>query len=179
LPFERICYHDGDVPRILRSNALLACAFACASSCGSGDDVTQAQRASGRAGATQPSVSAERADVRLSVDGVPEEPSLRVEVHGSGRARVAPEALLEHRLPNGHYEEVGPYRLIARCDETPTSCLTLTPGAELRPLAWQRVFGDGLQCGCERCRAAEDGTYRFVVRTCDGARIEGEPFEID
>jgi hypothetical protein len=148
------------------------------SSCGSGEDVTQAQRSSGRTVAPQAGATGARADVRLSVDGVPEDPALRIEVHGTGRARIAPEAVIEHRRADGTYEEVGPYRLIARCDETPTSCLTLVPGAELRPLAWQRVFGDGLQCGCERCRAAEDGTYRFVVHTCDGARIEGETFEI-
>jgi len=64
------------------------------------------------------------------------------------------------------------------CDEEPPECVTLAPGAVFIPPAWLGTGGDA-QCGCEECSPAEEGTYRFVVRSCNGAHtVAGEPFEL-
>jgi len=137
---------------------------------------TEAERA-GAAGARAPGAGTNPAAapaVRLSVT----DDTLRIEVHGPREARLSPEATIERRREDGSFAPIGTYRLIAACDETPPDCLALTAGAELRPLPWRLVAGDDLQCDCDRCRRAPPGTYRFVVRSCDGARVESESFDL-
>lgn len=63
------------------------------------------------------------------------------------------------------------------CDAPPAACLELVPGAELRPPAWLATTGRA-QCNEHGPDRAPPGRYRFVARTCDGARIEGEAFEL-
>lgn len=71
-------------------------------------------------------------------------------------------------------------RLLLRyaCDEAPAECVTLAPGAVFIPPPWLGRSGEA-QCECEECGPADEGTYRFVVRSCDGAHtVAGEPFEL-
>ena len=63
------------------------------------------------------------------------------------------------------------------CAAAPVSCRELVPGAELRPPPWRPSAGRA-QCGDAASPTTKDGRYRFVARTCDGARIEGAPFEL-
>ena len=63
------------------------------------------------------------------------------------------------------------------CDAPPVACLELVPGAELRPPAWLATSGRA-QCNERGAERAPRGSYRFVARTCDGARLEGAPFEL-
>lgn len=71
----------------------------------------------------------------------------------------------------------GELTLRSDCQTPAPDCLTLVPGATLEPPAWLGTSGDA-QCLCERCVAVPPGRYRFVIRTCAGVRIEGEPFEL-
>jgi hypothetical protein len=130
---------------------------------------------------TEPSASAPDVPegIRLHVDSSLGEHSLRVEIHGRHGARLSPEGSIERGRGDGTFAQVVPYRLIASCGDSPPDCLALTPGAELRPIAWSHVVGDGGQCGCEHCRPADPGEYRFVLATCDGARIEGASFTVE
>ncbi len=63
------------------------------------------------------------------------------------------------------------------CQTPAPACITLVQGSTLEPPAWLGTVGDA-QCICTRCGPAPSGRYRFVIRTCAGARIEGEPFEL-
>ena len=63
------------------------------------------------------------------------------------------------------------------CDAPPAACLDLVPGAELRPPTWLATAGRA-QCNERGADRAPPGRYRFVAHTCDGARIEGQAFEL-
>lgn len=64
------------------------------------------------------------------------------------------------------------------CASAAPECVTLAPGAVFIPPAWLGTIGDA-QCACERCVPAEEGTYRFVARSCAGAHtVTGDPFEL-
>jgi hypothetical protein len=67
------------------------------------------------------------------------------------------------------------------CGQTPTRCLSLVPGAELRPAAWPGTQARA-QCGSGARAAAAPGRYRFAVRACSATGPAGmrasEPFEL-
>ncbi len=101
------------------------------------------------------------------------------ENHGRATMRLA--KTLEVERKNGEtftrLEGVGELLLRESCGHAPPDCIELAPGAMLAPPGWNGQLGDTAQCACPGCTYAESGTYRFVARTCDGARIEGEPFD--
>lgn len=121
-------------------------------------------------------------------------PGLTITTLGEGRLELSTEATvslardvrIEERGPDGAWrpatlDSASPYRLTEYCsDGTATSpCATLTRDASLRPAAWP-----GLRCRvqCNRCemdRPAGPGTFRFVVRACEGdAELASPPFDL-
>lgn len=98
--------------------------------------------------------------------------------HDAAPVTFAAEVAVE-RVGSGAPEPFAPSALALRfsCEAAPVACLELVPGAESRPPPWLTAKGRA-QCGERGAEPAPPGSYRFVVRTCDGARIEGEPFEL-
>lgn len=98
--------------------------------------------------------------VERSVDGV----GLRVIHGGEGPVELAQEVVLERA--QGDAWEALPHKLHLRLTCQEQGCITLAPGAELTAPPWL-----GSASG-ERCDALlprpPAGTYRLVVRSCDG-----------
>ena len=74
-----------------------------------------------------------------------------------------------------------PERVRLDCAETAARCLSLVPGAELRPAPWP-ARQPRTQCGSGTRAAAAPGRYRFAVRGCSATGPAGmrlsEPFEL-
>lgn len=118
----------------------------------------------------------------LRVLGVPETHgrtvAIRVENHGA-QTELTGAVTLQQRDGDA-WADVDGASLDLRfsCREEAPECLTLAPGAVLLPPPWLGTIGDA-QCICTRCGPAEAGTYRFVVRSCNGAHEAlGEPFAL-
>ncbi len=103
-----------------------------------------------------------------------------VESRGKTPAHLAGALTIEREV-HGHWAKVahmGAMTLRTDCESKPPDCVTLVPGAELRPPPWLAVVG-AAQCRCDGCARASAGRYRFVVQSCDQAhRIEGVPFDL-
>jgi hypothetical protein len=67
------------------------------------------------------------------------------------------------------------------CAADAPRCLSLVPGAELRPAPWPAAHPRA-QCGSAARRAATGGRYRFSVRACGDASAaevrSSEPFAV-
>jgi hypothetical protein len=99
---------------------------------------------------------------------------------GAGAVGLGRSVIVE-REHGGAYEAVSAAGLSLRpdCEHDAPDCVTLGPGAELLPPDWNGMAGDA-QCVCTRCAPVEAGTYRLVVRTCDGGhRVESAPFVVE
>jgi len=100
-----------------------------------------------------------------------------VQSRGDEPAKLAREVTVQ-REDGGEWTDVATVSLRWSCEQpAEQGCVTLVPGAELRPPPWLGNKGDGAQCdgGGE---AAPKGTYRFVAQSCDGAHtLAGEPFD--
>ncbi len=120
------------------------------------------------------------AGVRVaSIPGRYREVGISVEAHGPGSVRLR-RALRVERATGDGFERVGAEGLTLRpdCATEAPECVELAPGAELRPPPWTGALGDA-QCGCDECRPAPAGRYRFVVTTCDGAHdVASDPFAL-
>ena len=105
---------------------------------------------------------------------------LVIENHGDGPVALDSEIQVEARAGQG-FALLDPASQVAMrgdCERPADGCVTLVPGAAFHPPAWLGTHGDG-QCACERCRQVAPGTYRFVVRACEGvATARSEPFDI-
>ena len=118
----------------------------------------------------------------LAVRGTPDRHgrvAIAIENRGTTTASVASAITLEAQRGDA-WEALEGTALTTRadCQHEPVHCQELAPGAALQPPAWLGTIGDA-QCACERCGAAPAGTYRFVVRTCDGSHtLPGDPFEL-
>lgn len=127
---------------------------------------------------TETNVAGEGGGVTLR--GEPDGQAVPIRLANTGTARVSLGAAVtvEHEQ-GGRWSVVsGIDSLTLRpdCESAAPRCTTLAPGAELFPPAWLGTTGDA-QCLCEACARVLPGRYRFVVRSCDGARrIESEPF---
>ncbi len=97
-------------------------------------------------------------------DAAPVSLASEVAVERAGDAGFAPFA--EHALS-----------LRFACNAPAATCIEFVSGAELRPPAWLATAGRA-QCAEREGAPAPPGRYRFVARTCDGARIEGTPFTL-
>lgn len=119
----------------------------------------------------------------LRVTGIPSahgrSVAVRIENRGTAAAELARGLSVQRRAEGVAWSEVGAsLDLRYSCEDEAPECVTLAPGAAYLPPPWLGTLGDA-QCACERCAAAEAGTYRFVVRSCNGAHVlEGEPFEL-
>jgi hypothetical protein len=90
--------------------------------------------------------------------------AISVQNHAAQVVQLAGELALE-RQEGGAFRAFPQPGLALR---TTAGCVQLAPGAELRPEPWPSAKA-----------GAPPGTYRFVVRGCDGSyRIEGDPFEL-
>lgn len=108
-----------------------------------------------------------------------------LEVSASSPSRVAAAADVERRDERGqwvrleHLDLGRGYRLTAQCTQT-DACFGVAPGAALRPEPW-RGFDCSAQCN-GTCRANAwlgPGTFRFVVRDCDGKNpLASPPFTL-
>jgi hypothetical protein len=121
----------------------------------------------------------------LAVHGDPSRPGravgLRVANTGGTTLSVDSTLALEHES-GGRFvplEGMGRVTLRGSCASAAPRCVTLAPGAEIFPPDWLGTTGDA-QCACEACAPAPAGRYRFVARSCDGAKTyAGEPFAIE
>jgi hypothetical protein len=105
--------------------------------------------------------------------------NLIVENRGDEPVELATALVLERRDGDAFttVEEIQGVALRYDCESETPECITLVPGAALHPPPWTGDIGDA-QCACERCAAAPEGTYRFVVTTCGGGhRVESPAFE--
>lgn len=118
----------------------------------------------------------------LRVVGEPDAHSRRVAIRIENRGREATQlagSIELQRLAGDTWSDMARVHLDLRysCDDEAAECVTLAPGATYLPPEWLGTIGDS-QCACERCAPAEAGTYRFVVRSCDGAHtVAGQSFE--
>lgn len=107
--------------------------------------------------------------------------AISVENHGAHDVSLRAAVIVEGRAAGGAFEahaSESSLSLRPDCGHEAERCVTLAPGGELRPPIWNGMWGD-MQCECDRCAAADPGTYRFVVLSCDGQhRVEGAPFEL-
>lgn len=100
-----------------------------------------------------------------------------IRARGGAPSELSREVRVERRSGD-HWAEVATVALRDSCD-TPEEqgCVTLVPGAELRPPPWLGTRGHA-QCECKGCAPAPEGTYRFVAQSCDGTHtLPGAPFE--
>jgi hypothetical protein len=119
---------------------------------------------------------------RVIVRGTPNDPgrlvAIAIENHAEAAVSLSRELVVEvQRGDSWSTVTTAGLSLRSTCEAEAPECVTLQPGAELYPPEWLGTQGDA-QCICTRCVPVESGTYRFVVTTCEGARIEGEPFAI-
>src|SRR5262249_54240648 len=105
---------------------------------------------------------------------------ISVAVTGGAAVALAPRVFVEQRDGTDWHDVHGIAELSLRpdCEHPAPDCVNLVPGAELLPPSWLGTTGDA-QCVCTRWAPVPAGTYRFVLRTCDGTkRYLGEPFEL-
>jgi hypothetical protein len=105
--------------------------------------------------------------------------SLIVENRGNEPVELTTALVLERQDGDAFaaVEEIQGLALRYDCQSETPECITLVPGAALHPPPWTGDIGDA-QCACERCTAAPEGTYRFVVTTCGGGhRVESPTFQ--
>lgn len=120
----------------------------------------------------------------LALHGDPSRPGravgLRVANTGSTTLSIDSALTLEHES-GGRFvplEGMGRVTLRGSCTAAAPRCVTLAPGAEIFPPDWLGTTGDA-QCACEECAPAPAGRYRFVARSCDGAKTyTGEAFTL-
>jgi hypothetical protein len=121
----------------------------------------------------------------LAVHGDPSRPGravgLRVANTGSTTLSIDSALAIEHES-GGRFaplEGMGRVTLRGSCTAAAPRCVTLAPGAEIFPPDWLGTTGDA-QCACEECGPAPAGRYRFIAKSCDGAKTyAGEPFAIE
>jgi hypothetical protein len=87
---------------------------------------------------------------------------------------------IERKTPAGWKAiEAEPLLLRFCCDTAPQKCLTLVPGAEYLPPAWQ-MSHINVQCAVHPGPQVEPGKYRLFVDGCQKAfRIYSQPFVIE
>ena len=168
--------------RVAMLAVLVACGGAASKSTGGGSPSVEAASAVRASHATAPAADAPAADApRVVVTGEVLEAGgvdLVLQNHDAVPVRLAADVAVE-RVGSGAAEVVAATALSLRfaCDTPPIACLDLVPGAELRPPSWLASVGRA-QCNEVGAEHAPPGRYRFVAHTCDGARIDGAPFEL-
>lgn len=124
--------------------------------------------------------TADPGDVHLRATVMPSgEVELRVEQRGEGLVRLAPAVTVE-RADDGRFTALADaaVRLRPSCDDDAPPCLPLGRGGTLAPPPFTGRTGRGQCTGASEGRALPAGDYRFVLATCDGARIEGPTFTL-
>lgn len=104
----------------------------------------------------------------------------------SAAARVQTVATIERKTDAGWQAlalDLGTgYRLVEECPRHEAqldTCVDLAAGGALVPVRWSGM-GCSAQCN-GTCRANPfegPGTFRLVVRSCDGAEVDGRPFDL-
>lgn len=103
---------------------------------------------------------------------------IRVENRGDASTELGRTVRVERQTDGGWDAVDVELSLRYSCEDEAMECVTLAPGATYLPPPWLGTIGQA-QCECERCAAAEPGTYRFVLQSCNGAHVvEGESFEL-
>jgi hypothetical protein len=90
------------------------------------------------------------------------------------------QARIEQRASSGWETAFSEYYLVNTCDgiATAPACVTLAPGAVLRPPPWNGYTCDG-QCprACKGNAYRPPGDFRLVLTPCGGgAELFGKPF---
>ncbi len=152
----------------------IALALAFALGCGGGAGVNERP-------APPPPASAAESNIRAAVQAEPPldpapAPTLRLstELAGGARlrmqnrgrepARLRTRALIERRGAEGWERISGSIALRVRCEDEPSECLTLAPGAELVvPLRSDDGTGE---CACAPCPELGPDEVRFVAESC-------------
>jgi hypothetical protein len=124
---------------------------------------------------------AEAAAPRVVVRGEPKEGgavAIAIENRSDAPVSLSRDLIVEQRTGDSFtVVTTAGVTLRSSCEAEAPECITLVPGAELYPPDWLGTRGDA-QCICTRCVPVEAGSYRFAITTCEGARIDGETFEL-
>jgi len=109
-----------------------------------------------------------------------------IENDGADAARVKSAAAIERKTDTGwqalYIDVRDGYRLVEQCPARGTpvdACVSVPAHGELDPARWTGFNCSG-QCNmiCRANAFEGPGTFRLVVSTCDGARVEGPAFEM-
>jgi len=96
-------------------------------------------------------------------------------------ASFARQGRIEQQTAAGWKPVFREFRLLETCDALATlpACVTLAPGAVLKPVAWTGYTCDG-QCplDCKRNIYRPPGTFRLVLPLCGGGEVTGPPFHM-
>ncbi|MGD8863398.1 MAG: hypothetical protein PVI30_25515 [Myxococcales bacterium] len=108
--------------------------------------------------------------------------SLSVQNRDAEPVRLRSAVRIERRTAGGFEAVDTSFDLRAHCAQPPPECLSLIPGAELRPPAWDPSVG-GVQCADDGsdadAEALPTGDYRMVVTTCEHSlEIASAPFTL-
>src|SRR5262249_24550154 len=96
-------------------------------------------------------------------------------------ASFARQGRIEQQTAAGWKPVFREFRLVATCDAVPAlpACVTLAPGAVLKPVAWT-----GYTCAGQCPRAVQrnfyrpPGMFRLVLPVCGGGEITGPLFHM-
>ncbi|HHH28107.1 MAG TPA: hypothetical protein ENK57_07150 [Polyangiaceae bacterium] len=126
----------------------------------------------------------------LRVTGVPDAHDrsvvIRIENRGTDAAELDAELTLQRASGEGWVDVHAQLALRYSCEDEVPECVTLAPGGAYLPPPWLGTTAPGTavpgtavpgaaapgaaaQCECEGCPPAPPGTYRLVVRSCNGA----------
>lgn len=109
-----------------------------------------------------------------------------IENGGDAPARVKLAAAIERKTDTGwtplYIDVRDGYRLVEECPRREAqldACVDVAAHGELDPARWTGFNCSG-QCNmiCRANAYEGPGTFRLVVSTCDGARVEGLPFDM-
>jgi hypothetical protein len=125
-------------------------------------------------------VSAGAQTAAAEIRNLPQPGAFAIDASPSG-ASFAKQGRIEQQTPRGWEPVFEEFRLIEDCGAVATlpACVTLVPGASLRPVPWTGYTCRG-QCPrpCKGNVYRPPGTFRLVLPLCGGGEVTGPPFHM-
>ena len=115
--------------------------------------------------------------VALSTEASPLGVALVIQNRGTHPVELGLEASVEREEVGSHSPATGSEELRLDCAPDAPRCVSLVPGAELRPAPWPAALARA-QCGAGPRPAAAKGRYRIWVRGCS-AGVEEQTAAFD
>ncbi|MCA9580212.1 MAG: hypothetical protein KC416_00375 [Myxococcales bacterium] len=106
------------------------------------------------------------------------EVELAIEQHGREVVSLSTRVAVERQQGASWTKVASPFLLRDNCTDQPSPCRPLGPGGALTAPPWLGAK-EAAQCDCGTCTPLPAGTYRFVVRSCEGERsLASRPFDL-